>query len=259
MWYFTRWHDCISYTTTEPTIQMICCCKKGKKSTRVSARFWKMQSPPCLLSCLATSLPDSTVAKSSWVTGWRAKLSDRLRPQAETPAPLYFLPSGPGPAPTSWEHGAERLQPTALWEWHNERVHRKSRVGVWLRRRWSCPCSFGSTHGLMCRHQSRQKSKRCSINLALHHNLYPNDFWQPKNSFLFVPFCYCSFGVHMRVSDADVRGEHISWKQILKGSFLITWTQQNLITCYSCSCGQSHHSERGNSCRLGAFGHFVQK
>ncbi|KAK2820276.1 hypothetical protein Q5P01_023235 [Channa striata] len=52
------------------------------------------------------------------------QLSDRLTgqivgpiasPRGDASPPLYFLPSGLRPEPTSWEHGAERLQPTTLW------------------------------------------------------------------------------------------------------------------------------------------------
>lgn len=113
--------------------------------------------------------------RADCVPKWR-----RQPPSALLPS---FLRSGPGPEPTSWEHGAGRLQPTALWEWHNERVHRKSRVRVWLGRRWCCPCRFGNMHGPMCWRQSCQKSKWRSINLAQHHNLFPNDFWQHKKLF----------------------------------------------------------------------------
>lgn len=57
-----------------------------------------------------------------------------------------------------------------------------------------------------------------------------------KKCFLFVPLCYCSFGVHMRVSDEIRTGEQISWKQILRVTVQITRTQQKKMTQrYSCS------------------------
>lgn len=123
---------------------------------------------------------DGPNIRADCVPKWR-----RQPPSVYLPS---FLPSGPGPEPTSWEHGAGRLQPTALWEWHNERVHRKNRVRMWLGRTWCWPCCFGNVHGPMCGHQSCQKSKWCSINLALHQNLFPNDFWRQEKLFSLFHF-----------------------------------------------------------------------
>lgn len=45
-----------------------------------------------------------------------------------------------------------------------------------------------------------------------------------KISFLFVPFCYCSFGVHMRVSGSTYRRTHFMGTE----AFLIARTQQKI-------------------------------
>lgn len=187
----------VSYTTTESTIQRICCCKGEKKSTTEpvpDSKRCSLHPPPrplslilsqalsLLLGCFFQTVqwPGAIEWQADGPNDWADCVPKRRRQPPSVLLPS-FLASGPGPEPTSWEHGAGRLQPTALWEWHNERVHRKSLVTcMWLGRRWCCPCHFGNVHGPMCWRQSCQKSKRRSINLAQHHNLLPNDFWQLK-------------------------------------------------------------------------------
>lgn len=191
----------VSYTMTESIIQRICCCKTDEKSTREpvpGSKRCNFHPPHCplslshfLLSSLSLAwLPHYKTVQWPRAVEWQADEPNRWadcvpKRRCQPPSVLLpsFLPSGPGPEPTSWEHGAGRLQLTALWEWHSERVHRKSRAPVWLGRRRCRLRQFGNLHGTMRWCQSYQKSKRRSINLAQHHNLFPNDFWQYKKLF----------------------------------------------------------------------------
>ena len=198
--------------------------RRGEKEhQRASARFLKMQLPPPSSSSSSSSSPLSHSLSSSLALTWLLRYQTAHWPRAvewqadgpnrradcvpkwrrQPPSVLLpsFLPSGPGPEPTSWEHGAGRLQPTALWEWHNERVHRKSRVRVWLGEEMMLPMSFWQCTrpdvlaSIMPEVESGAPLILLSITI-----FSPDDLWQYKKTPSSLFQCYCSFGVHMRVS-----------------------------------------------------------
>ena len=151
---------------------------------------------------------DGPNRRADCVPKWRRQPPSVLLPS--------FLPSGPGPEPTSWEHGAGRLQPTALWEWHNERVHRKSRVRVWLGEEMMLPMSFWQRArpdvlaSIMPEVESGAPLILLSITI-----FSPDDLWQYKKLF---PLC-SSVIVHLvsiwgsHKKRLRHTGEQISWKQ----------------------------------------------
>lgn len=152
------------------------------------------------LPCLAASLPDSTVAKTSWVTGWRAKLSGRLRPQAETPAPLCTS------CPLGWVQsphpGNMGLGGCSRQLFGNDTM--RGFIGKAVS---TCGCGGDdAAHVVLAAYmarcadvnQARSGRKRRSMHLVLHHNLFLNDFWQHKKLFslssILLVFIWCPYG-----------------------------------------------------------------
>lgn len=118
---------------------------------------------------------------------------------------------------------------------HNKRVHRKSRVRVWLGGADDAHVILAARTALSAglnHAKSQRDAPLISLSITI---FYPMTSDSTKKNGFSLFYCYCSFGVHMRVSDVHQKkrkvlrmGEQISWKQILGVAFQITRTQQKI-------------------------------
>lgn len=135
---------------------------------------------------------------------------------------------------------------------HNKRVHRKSRVRVWLGGADAAHVILAARMALSAglnHAKSQRDAPLISLSITI---FYPMTSDSTKKNSFSLFYCYCSFGVHMRVSDVH--------QQKKKGStygrtdFMETDsrssisdnqnTAENMTTWYSCSRRQYQHSER---------------